>query len=122
MIYKEYEMKVCLEAKTANEMNELYEAYIRMVGKYSPTGDMFYQDGQWRAIIKYKVEEKEPETKADEYKLKGIEYVCGDCPYFQLNHDRRIKYSICGEGNKVSYCDKACDYLYEQIETGAIEL
>lgn len=122
MIYKTLDMKICLDAETANEMNQQYEETIRSVGQFHPKGDVFFQDGKWHAVIRYECEEKEAETRADEYKLKGIEFRCGDCPFFVLANDKRIKYSLCKKGKKVCYSERACEFLYEQIEKGAWEL
>lgn len=64
----------------------------------------------------------EPENAKDRAELKGKSYYCGECPFFVLHHDRRIKYSVCNEGHEVWFDKPACIGLYEKIEKGEIEL
>lgn len=61
------------------------------------------------------------ETLADEYELKGIKFMCQDCPMFRPSDDRRVKYTTCDHGERMCYHSQdACGWFYEQLEARAI--
>ena len=74
------------------------------------------------AHIRWSEEKVIPESIADEFKLEGIQYCCGECPFFILQQDRRIKHSVCNKGRRTTYDTPACDCLYEMIRKGEIEI
>lgn len=66
-----------------------------------------------------------PETASDRLQLKGIDIRCGDCPFFELPNDKRIKFIKCEKSNEPvrSHFDRrACEWLCEQVEKGEVEI
>lgn len=75
------------------------------------------------AYILYEERYSVAETVADEYELKGITYRCFECPMFRPSDDKRVKYTTCANGvHRTCHNDPCCDWLYEQLEKGAIKL
>lgn len=74
------------------------------------------------AHIRWMEEVVIPESVADEFHLKGIRYVCGECPFFILQQDRRIKHTVCNKGSRTTYDHPACECLYEMVKKGEIEI
>ena len=84
------------------------------------------------AHIKYIEEVEIPESLEDEYRLLGVGFTCGQCPYFKPikkangNSDERCKVGDCFyEGNEFGRARKtapACEHLYELIAEGGVKL
>lgn len=69
------------------------------------------------AYIVYDIDAVIPETLADRLELKGIRFYCGDCAYFKLSGDKRIKYTTCGKGKLRRGVDTiVCDEFIEAME------
>ena len=63
------------------------------------------------------------ETIADEYELRGETHRCSECPCFRPSADGRVKYTPCAKGvHRTSDDRPCCDWFYEQLEGGAIQL
>ena len=73
------------------------------------------------ASVRFYVAEQVPETLADKYQLNNDIHHCWDCPFFELNPDRRIKKAICHKGNKIWNDTPACDIFYEMLEGGELD-
>lgn len=74
------------------------------------------------AYIHYEYDEYVPETLADEFHLKGINYKCKDCKYYNpvLNDDgsvdKRRKNTICSHHERPVHKDyDACDTYYFEL-------
>ena len=123
MIRKEITKHKTIQTKSPKEFDDLLEALLAEVALNDPSVSRFY-DGEIGhcAYVEWKVEVIKPENLKDEFKLKGIEYVCGECPFFRLHPDRRVKYTTCQMGVRCSYEDGACERLYEGIQKGEIDM
>ena len=123
MIRKRFPKFSILENKNPEEMSQkLNELMEEIACKDADVKTGFDASIGHYAHVRWEEEIIIPEDIRDEYKLKGIEYVCGECPFFVLQKDRRIKHSVCNKGEKVWYDHSACLKLYEMIERGEIEL
>ena len=82
------------------------------------------------ARIQYTEKRVAPESLADEYREKGVQLTCQDCPYFEPitksdgSVDRRIRWGLCGmkESGRTSRDVPACDILFRQINNGFVKL
>lgn len=78
--------------------------------------EITFKDG-WSAIVKFTMEKYIPETKAEEYELKGMGCSCEVCPFFMEMEDRRLKWHYCGQyDRKVMKSSPCCDAFYELME------
>lgn len=82
------------------------------------------------AHITYTVNEKLPETVAEASELKGVSFVCGQCPYYQPMKtadgevDKRRRYGDCdfAETGRTKCTAPACNELYELIKEGGARI
>lgn len=112
-----------IEETDAKKFNDLVDEFIESKALQKPEAVVEYADGKFIAVIYYEKEVVETETVSDEFKLKGITYVCGECPFYVLSKDKRIKYSECEKGHRRCYYDQpACEELYQLIKEGKVEL
>lgn len=81
------------------------------------------------ARICYVERESVPEDLEDEWKLKGVDLTCSDCPYYQPNRkadgtiDMRSKKGMCSLLGSCRYgTGSACDELYSEIQRGEVGL
>ena len=98
--------------ETALMFNTAMQELAALNPKYERDGGMFW--------IYYAVEQREAETLAEVYEMKGEGKTCGDCPFCMrdLNRfgttDTRKKWATCSQsGEKVHVCSSACDRYYE---------
>ena len=123
MIPKEYPMFEILQSKSPKEMTEKLNELMQKVCKKNPEVQTAFDSsiGHY-AHVRWLEQVTIPEDVRDEFKLQGIQYCCGECPFFILQKDRRIKYSVCNKGEKVRFDDAACVDLYRMIKEGEVEL
>lgn len=82
------------------------------------------------ARISYTETTEECEDLTDEYRLKGVNLCCQDCPLFQPikkadgTEDKRIKWGDCIHAHMGrTFRDKgACDKLFQMINSGEVRL
>lgn len=77
------------------------------------------------AYITWEEESLKPEGAKDRLSLKGIDIRCGECPFFELPADKRIKFIKCERSERIrrcSYESPACEWLCEEVEKGEIEI
>lgn len=82
------------------------------------------------AQVKYTVNENTPETVAEASEIKGVAFVCAQCPFFKApqkedgTEDKRCKYGDCehAELGRTFKATPACDKLYELIAEGGVKL
>lgn len=123
MIRKCYPKYEILESKNPKQLTDKLNSLLEGVAKKDvevKTG--FDSSIGHYAHVKWMEDLTIPEDIRDEFALKGIKYVCGQCPFFVLHKDKRIKYHICNKGEHTWYEHSACNMLYEMIEKGEIEL
>lgn len=95
-----------LEGRANDDAEITQEGYHPKIGHYAKV--------RWRQNVVI------PENASDRLELKGVTIYCGECPFFQLQSDRRIKYSVCNNGQKTYYDRRACDELCEMVEKGEV--
>ena len=91
---------------------------------------LFSESDPFLARIQYSELVRVPETKSDEFSLKGMTFHCSDCPEFcpivkaDGTEDRRLSYGECQYAHLGrTYKDsEACDLLFEMIRNGRIGL
>ena len=101
-------LNALLEEKADCEPQITQEGYHPKIGHYAKV--------RWSERITI------PEDARDRANIKGVNLCCGECPFFVLQNDRRIKHSVCNQGTRTWYEKAACVELYEMIEKGEIEL
>lgn len=82
-----------------------------------------YSDGYFIAVITWEetvIEEEE--TVAEEFHREGIRYVCEQCPYLEMDGDKRkkrfpCKYAEFGGSRVDSEC---CEMFYKLLKQGQI--
>lgn len=80
-----------IDAHSALDYEEQFNRVMREVGHLKP---QFRQDttNPFLCFIYYEVEnEPVPETLLDEFTIQGRIMQCGNCPYFFLQEDKRMK-------------------------------
>lgn len=123
MIRTEREINRTIQEKSPEVFDAKLNSLMEEVALKNPSSERFFDASIGHcAYVKWTETIIEPENARDEYSLKGIEYVCGECPFFVLQKDRRIKYSVCNKGEKVWYEHSACVELYELIKKGDVEI
>lgn len=123
MISQETSKLRIIQSKNPKEFEEQFEKLMQeILGKNPNIMTGFDSSIGHYAHIRWEETIKIPEDARDEANLKGIKYYCGDCPFFVLQKDRRIKNSVCGQGIKTYYEHHACVKLYEMIERGEVEM
>ena len=119
MIRDEYTKTLIIESHSPEEvteqLNKVLKEYrncdVKFTKNYHPSIG-HYVDVEWTEVTVI------PESVRDEFHLKGITHYCGECPYYHINDDRRMKYSYCEKGNKV-WCEReACEQRYIEIKEG----
>lgn len=121
MIRLEKEIHKTIQEKSPEAFDEKLNALMEEIALKNPSSERIFDSVAGHiAYVKWIEIVVEPEDVRDEFILKGTEYVCGECPFFELQKDRRIKYSVCNQGQKVWYEHKACLHLYELIKKGDV--
>ena len=113
---------IILECDSAQEFQEKLNLAMREHATKHPEVEFNKNKGH-SAYISWTEEVTIVESIADEFAMKGIRYVCGECPFFELSKDKRVKYTTCGCDVKNTYYERpACESLYEKIKRGEIVL
>lgn len=118
-----YEQVEIISTNDAMDFQRQINERMREHSEHSPVLNMDLE--RLRASVRYKVSITIPETLRDEYELDGISYYCGECPFFILPSDKRIKHIICDKGGTIKRCSaerSACDWLYEEIDAGRVKV
>lgn len=125
MIKKKYQMQRTIESSFPDEfdklVNETVQAHstenVNVIRRMDVSGHCAY--------ITWEEESLKPEDARDRLYLKGIDIRCGDCPFFELPDDKRIKFIRCEKAQSIrrcSYDSYACDWICEQVEKGEVEI
>lgn len=110
-----------IEERSAKVFDEKLNNLVEEIALCEPDVRRLFEPSiGYIAFVEWKELIIEPEDARDEYKLKGIEYCCGECPFFKLSEDRRVKKAICEQGEKTYYDRPACAELYERIKKGEV--
>lgn len=84
--------------------------------------DVHYFPEGYSATVRYYIHSEVPECIADEYELKGLGRMCYECPLYSLPKDKRIKYTHCEHGGRISADRPACNWYYETYMRQQIRL
>lgn len=87
--------------------------------------DIRYQDtnSMFCAIITYEDVLKVVETAEDLFRLMGKRYWCNDCPFLELDPDRRSATHYCRKFNdRVRLKANPCDWFWEALKNGNVHL
>lgn len=109
-----------IDATNAIECEERLNSLLNEVAKCSPHIErdtsrpfLFY--------VFFTISEDEPENKADEYRLRGFEMMCQECPHFVVPDDKRL---VCRCGithgrakPTATMCDEGIE-AYERMNEG----
>lgn len=125
MIRKTYKMQCTIECSSAQEfdekVNEIVRAHstdnVEVIRRMDIPGHCAY--------VTWDEETMKPETARDRLSLDGIDFRCGDCPFFELPHDKRIKFIRCDKDGHLKRCSVdsyACEWMCEQIENGEVTI
>lgn len=125
MINKTYKEHITVESRDASEFDQLLNRAVRDHAEQNV--EVIYKmnvEGHC-AYVTFDCQIKVAESLEDEYALQGISFTCGECPYFVLPNDKRIKFVICeksGQRRRCSCTSRACGWFYEAVDSGEIEL
>ena len=124
MRYATLKQTKIIQGSTADEfqdrLNKALEEVAQNTSKYEL---LFNNNAGLCAYVVYEVRKEYAETIADEYELKGMKFHCSDCPMYVLAKDKRVLYTTCKRGVRGCKANgDACDWLYEELEKGGIEL
>lgn len=124
MIYETISDIRIIQSQNPNEVETKYRELMQdLAGKNPKAKTGFDSSIGHYAHITWEYEVKKPEDIREEMNLKGIKYVCGECPRFDLPEDKRIKNVFCETaGRKVSYDCNACLLLYQQVASGEVRI
>lgn len=123
MIDKTKEHHRTVECRDPVEFDSRLEKLLEEVEAMDPQTTRFFDASIGHcAYVTWKERIRKPENARDRAELQGKKYVCGECPFFELQKDRRIKHSICNNGERTWYERPACVDLYERIEKGEIQI
>ncbi len=124
MIRKSYRQREIIQSQNPNEVNDRLNRLMEEKALQDPeiTKEDYDPAIGHYVYVQWTVEIREPEDARDRAELEGKKYCCGECPFYVLQKDKRIKHSVCNKGNKTWYEHSACIELYEMIEKGEIEL
>lgn len=74
------------------------------------------------AYVVVTTEELAPETLADEYRLQGKSFHCGNCPHLIKSEDKRKRWHYCEHEDGPSREDTpACEDFYRWLKRGDIK-
>ena len=123
-----YERTVGVECNTIERFNQECDAVARSLAnagvKYERLWNM--NRGQHCCYFIYSETVYIPETIEDEYKLRGEEKYCGDCPFFVFSGDGTLGdctnpgVHIKTRTGKLTATGKACARLYEGLGKGEL--
>lgn len=121
MIRDLFEQFEIIEETNAAEFKEELNRLMRAHAHQQPKCKTEISGPTWRAVITYAEEVLTPEGIRDEFKMKGKEYTCGECPYFELpTHHKNCVWAFCDQDGRMKKRRKespACDWLLEKIKT-----
>lgn len=123
---KSYQQFAIVTGDTAQQLTDRLNEKLIELSEKKPTVSF---EGMI-ARISYTEEEDRPESLADEYKAKGIQLSCQDCPFFGPIYkadgtiDKRIKYGDCqfAKYGRAFRDSMACETLFEKINSGEVRL
>ena len=129
MTFSTYEQFAIVREDSAALLTEKLNEQVYALRQYKPVVT-FSDSDPLCAYIKYVAKVPVPETLADEYELKGISFVCAQCPYFSPvlkddgEQDKRCKWGNCehAEFGRTYKTSPACDKLYDLIREGDVKL
>lgn len=114
----------------SNNAEELTDKLNRALKELQDRAPEVTFDGLIARIAYTEDAERVPEDISDEYKLKGVSLLCGDCPYFEPalkrdgSADLRSKTGRCpfaARGVTFKDCN-ACDVLFNKINSREVKL
>ena len=121
MIVKEIKRHRTIQTKSPKEFDQELDRLMNDIALKSPNVERFFDATIGHcAYVEWTEEVMKSESIKDDYELKGMRFVCGDCPMCILPEDRRIKNFICERGERVYYDRPACIWFYEGLESGVI--
>ena len=112
---------VGLDARTAAELAEKLTAKLEELKAKSPEVIWNLQNGN-SAFLLYYEDALIPEDLADQYELRGEIYTCADCPHKTPVTDgrKRFRYTCDRKYPGTNPEDRACRWLYTELEQGKI--
>ncbi len=125
MLGKTYKEHITIESKDARVFDQLLNRAVRehadknveVIYKMNAEGHCAY--------VTFDCHVNVAESLEDEYNLQGISFTCGECPYFVLPSDKRIKFIRCDKSGQMRRCSsesRACEFLYRAVDNGEVEI
>lgn len=119
-----YVSKTAVKVVAANTPEEFEEKLNKALEEIAGCKHelVFNLNAGFCAYITYTSTAQIPETVEDEYELAGIRFYCADCPNYVRPFDGRVKYTDCKLGTKCKAGDYACEWLYQKVKAGTIQI
>ena len=106
-------------AQFQNKVNDVLMSKgedVTEVKYYNETGSLI-------SIISYNVEIEEIETADDYFEALGKHYICNDCPFCELDPDRRAKTHFCLQHtDRIRLDSPACEWFLQGLRDGKLHL
>lgn len=113
MKYVRQYIQETVKADTPEEFDARMNSVFAKASKSGKDPNVYYHPELYSATVRYWVTAEIAETIAEEYELQGQGKKCFECPLYSLPKDKRIKYTHCEHGGRISACDDACNWYYE---------
>lgn len=123
MRIENYEQVVVITSHDSKDFQNQINNTMREHSRQSPVLEMDLTS--LIASVRYHETVRIPENLADEYQLNGIVITCGECPFFSLPDDKRVKYMMCDKDGSLHRCSEdrqACEWLYLEVHKGRVKL
>lgn len=111
-----------IQEKDPQLFKEKLNALLREIG--SDPEVTFPKNKEYCALIKYDIHEEIPENEAERFHQEhGKYYLCNDCPFLELDPDRRSITHWCSyHEDRVRLKDICCDEFFAGLSEGLFHL
>lgn len=125
MRHETFKQFLTVNERDAKVFEEALNQKMRDHASKEPEAEIKIFEDHWCGVISYIETVEIPESLWDEFRLEGIDYRCGDCPYFELPNDKRVKFIRCEKDGSIhqrQFTSPACEWLLEQVKRGEVKI
>lgn len=123
MLRKRVKQLKVIATRSAEEFEEQVNKAMYDLSEFEP--ELILRDSPgFEAVIIYEKRFEVIETTADEFEAAGSVYYCRHCPFCEKPMDGRRTWAHCpyAPGNMTNIKNKACEYFYNELKAGRIEV
>lgn len=118
-IYTQY------EGIQTQDLQTMLDAMNRSMREHSdgnPKGRWEMMNGQFIGVVEYSVTDTVPETELERMEQEYGRYQCIDCPFIEMDGDKRKKCFPCVQKWQTRVDSPCCEWFYQQLEAGTIKV